>query len=168
LQENIYIIGMPGSGKSTWGKRLANALNYDFVDLDTLIEQQKSSTIEQIFSEKGEDFFRELERKILHQTTHFTHTIIACGGGTPCFFDNMNWINSNGKSIYFKANVSLILNRIEGSKAQRPLFLGMSRDEMKEKIEELLSIRNPFYLEANVHINLPIKSLKDIVNQIFI
>jgi shikimate kinase len=157
---------MPGSGKSTWGKRLANAVQYNFVDLDAMIEQQQSSSIERIFSEKGEDYFRELEKKILHQTAHFTTTIIACGGGTPCFFDNMNWINSHGKSIYFKANATLLIDRIEGSKAQRPLFLGMSRDQMKERIEILLTIREPFYLAANIHIDLPIKSLKDIVSQI--
>lgn len=157
---------MPGSGKSTWGKRLANTLKYNFVDLDLIIEENEGTSIGQIFIEKGEDYFRELEKKILHQTSNFTTTIVACGGGTPCYFDNMNWINSHGKSIYFKANASLLIDRIEGSKNQRPLFLGMSRVQLKERIEKLLIIREPFYLAANVHIGLPIKSLKDIVSQV--
>ena len=168
MQENIYILGMPGSGKSTWGKRLANSLKYDFVDLDLMIEEHESTSIEQIFIQKGEDYFRSVEKKILHLTADYSNTIVACGGGTPCFFDNMNWINSNGKSIYFMAKTALLLDRIEGSKTQRPLFLGMSRDKMKEKIEELLRIREPFYLKANVHINLPVKTLKEIVSQVVI
>ena len=115
----------------------------------------------------GEDFFRSMEHESLLQLLELQGDyVLATGGGTPCFFDNMNWINSHGKSIYFKANATLLIDRIEGSKAQRPLFLGMSRDQMKERIEILLTIREPFYLAANIHIDLPIKSLKDIVSQI--
>jgi shikimate kinase len=157
---------MPGSGKSTWGKRLANVLNCNFVDLDSMIEEQYGTSIEQIFNERGEDYFRELEKDLLYKTAIFNNTIIACGGGTPCFYDNINWINLHGKSIYFKANIALLLDRIEGSKNQRPLFLGMSREEMREKIENLLLLREPYYLQSKIHIDLPVKTIKNIVNQV--
>jgi shikimate kinase len=93
---------MPGSGKSTWGKRLASVLNYDFVDLDTMIEKHYCATIDQIFKEKGEDYFRAIEKEVLENTASFNNTIIACGGGTPCYFDNMNWINLHGKVCILK------------------------------------------------------------------
>lgn len=158
---------MPGCGKSTWGKRLANAMSYNFVDLDIMIEEQENTSIEQIFAEKGEDYFREVEKKALHHTANFNNVIVACGGGTPCFFDNMNWINTHGKSIYLRANSLLLKDRLVSSKTSRPLFLGVSYDLMESKIEELLQEREKYYLCANVHIKLPIKSLKTIENQIF-
>jgi shikimate kinase len=92
---------MPGSGKSTWGKKLAKALQYNFVDLDKLIELNEQLSIEDIFRQKGEEYFRDLEHKYLLKTIVMNNVVISCGGGTPCYNDNMNLINENGKDQCF-------------------------------------------------------------------
>ena len=99
---------MPGSGKSSWGKKLANALQYSFVDLDKLIEQREELSIEEIFNEKGEEYFRNLEQKYLLETVVMNHVVISCGGGTPCYHNNMDLINANGISFYLNGAIGKI------------------------------------------------------------
>src|SRR5688572_1061429 len=100
----LFLVGLPGSGKSTIGKQLSNLLNLPLVDTDDLIIQKEKSTIEEIFKYHGENYFRELEKKTLHELIASDKLIISTGGGLPCFFDNMEVINKNGISIYL--NVS--------------------------------------------------------------
>ncbi|MCX6187437.1 MAG: shikimate kinase [Bacteroidetes bacterium] len=166
MQQNIYIVGMPGSGKSTWGKRLAKAIQYSFVDLDKLIEKNEGISVAEIFSIKGEEYFREIEQKTLHETIHLSKTVIACGGGTPCFFDNMQWINMHGKSIYFKANAALLFDRMNASKTPRPLFLGIKSDDLLSHIEKILHERGLYYLQSNITIELPFNSVQSLVSKV--
>ncbi len=165
MSKNIYIIGMPGSGKSTWGKRLANAIHFSFIDLDNIIETKEKYSIENIFKNKGEDYFRKTEQETLHYTAKLNNTVIACGGGTPCFFDNIDWINKHGKSIYFKANDALLFDRILKSKTPRPLLLGTKSEDLQQKIKNILSQREQFYMQANTVVNLPIKSIQSLIYQ---
>ena len=130
---------MPGSGKSSWGKKLANALQYSFVDLDKLIEQQEELSIEEIFTEKGEEYFRNLEHKYLLKTVVMNHVVISCGGGTPCYHNNMDLINANGISFYLNGAIGLLVDRILNSKMRRPMFLGIEKAEIEKKNGRIIS-----------------------------
>lgn len=156
---------MPGSGKSTWGKKLAKALQYNFVDLDKLIEQQEKISIEEIFHLKGEEYFRNLEHIFLQKTTVMNNVIISCGGGTPCYHNNMKLINENGMSFYLKGTVKLLVDRILNSKSQRPMFMGLEKANIEIKMEELLLERTPFYEQSNHSFNIPKESLQSFVNK---
>ena len=146
---------MPGSGKSSWGKKLANALQYSFVDLDKLIEQQEELSIEEIFTEKGEEYFRNLEHKYLLKTVVMNHVVISCGGGTPCYHNNMDLINANGISFYLNGAIGLLVDRILNSKMRRPMFLGIEKAEIEKKMEELFLNRTPFFEQAHYSFNIP-------------
>ena len=143
----IYLIRLPGSGKSTLGKQLADKLHYDFLDLDNLIVLKEQKTISELFSLFGEPFFRELEKDILHSTKNFQHTIIACGGGTPCFFDNMEWINQNGVSVFLNSPVNTIIPRLIND-TTRPLLMQNKEDTLNKLLKE----RIKFYQKAQLEI----------------
>jgi shikimate kinase len=159
----IYLVGMMGVGKSTLGKQLARQLHYSFLDLDKAIEAVAGSTITTIFEESGEAGFREAERKVLYNTASRDHIVIATGGGTPCFFDNMEWMNKHGLTIYLRANTAFVLSRIGPVQDKRPLLKGKSPDEMEKFVQHLIETRTPYYNAAAKQVDLPVKSLKDIV-----
>ncbi len=146
----IYIIGFMGSGKSTYGKELAEAMGYDFMDLDTEIEKQAKSTIDAIFTEKGEDFFRKLEREMLLKTVDLDDVVIATGGGTPCFSDNMKWMNENGEPVYLKLFEPELKKRLEPVMAHRPLLKNIDPDDLDNFIYKTLRARSLYYHQAKV------------------
>lgn len=154
----VYLIGMMGVGKSTLGKQLANALGYSFLDLDKQIVFLEGRSIQHIFEQEGEDYFREAEQHMLHQTVNSNQTVIATGGGTPCFFDNMEWINKQGTSLYLEANTAFIVSRIRHNKDKRPLLKGKEEGELETFITHILAEREPFYSRAHLRIRLPVKS----------
>jgi shikimate kinase len=156
---------MPGSGKSTWGKKLANALLYNFVDLDELIEQNEQQTIEQIFAQKGEVYFRNLEHQYLLKTIDMNHVVISCGGGTPCYNNSMNLINENGISIYLNVKKGILVDRILNAKKQRPLFLDLDKVKIEKKMEELLHERMPFFEQALYTFTIPEETLQTFINK---
>lgn len=140
-----------GSGKSTLGKKLANKLNLQFIDLDKVIEEKEQQTINQIFEEKGEEYFRSVEKNVLEELVEKKSSfVMALGGGTPCFNNNMEFINANGCSIYLKYNSGILFSRLINAKYQRPLLIGKSEEELKLYIEEKLAEREVFYKEAKV------------------
>lgn len=145
---NIYLIGFMGSGKSHTGMQFAKALALPFVDLDTRIEKLEKRSIANIFEAEGEAYFRDLEAKTLRETLVDDPAIISCGGGTPCFFQNMDWINANGLSIYLKADVSLLVKRLQKGQEQRPLIRGLDESELERFIAARLEAREPFYMQA--------------------
>jgi shikimate kinase len=153
--KRIFVIGMPGCGKSTEGKILAKKLGWNFIDLDKKIESEMGSDIQSIFKMQGEAYFRELERKALIQLKVLDNAVIACGGGTIAFHNNMQWIKENGFSIYLRAEPRLLLRRILSSKTQRPLFEGLNEEEILVKIKELLEKRGLFFEQADISIDLP-------------
>ncbi|MES2778518.1 MAG: shikimate kinase [Bacteroidota bacterium] len=158
LPERIYLIGMMGVGKSTLGKQLANALGYSFIDTDKQIAFIEGRSIQQIFDEEGESYFREAEHHILHQTAIEENTVIATGGGTPCFFDNIEWINRHGKSIYLEANPAFIISRVGHNTDKRPLLKGKQNSELEPFIIQILAEREPYYSKAHLRLRLPVKS----------
>ncbi|RIJ50101.1 shikimate kinase [Maribellus luteus] len=151
----IYLIGYMGCGKSTLGRRLANHLGVQFVDMDHYIEERNCKTIPQIFEEEGEAEFRKKERKALEELSEFTDIVIATGGGAPCFFDNIDLMNRTGKTIYLNIDPTILADRLLHSKTERPLIKGKSRDELVAFIDDTLKKRNEFYMQAKYQITLP-------------
>ncbi len=137
------------AGKSTIGKKLAKELAYDFVDLDDLFESRYKLNIAAFFGKYGEELFRELENKILLETFSFKNTVIATGGGTPCYYNAIEGINKNGISIYLKMPVGALANRLENAIRPRPFAIGKSHDELIEDIGNLLQKREADYLKAD-------------------
>ncbi len=148
--KRVYLIGYMGSGKSTMGRWLADALHWNFIDLDQYIENKYHKTIPQIFDDEGEAGFREKEAFCLTEVSEFEEVIIGAGGGTPCFFNNMDVINASGISIYIKLTPQRIYDRLMTSKNKRPLIDGKSGDELLQFIADKLIEREPFYNKAKV------------------
>ena len=142
----IYLVGMPGSGKTTLGKQLAQKLNYEFKDLDHVLEEEEGRTIPEIFEVDGEETFRKIEKRIVEGSTSWKHVVIATGGGAPCFFNNMAAMNKAGKTIFIDVNPSELLRRVAGKGQQgRPLFQDKSEEELLKEIQEKYKYRLQFY-----------------------
>ena len=144
----IFLIGYMGSGKSTLGHALSKATGLTFIDLDTYIENRYRKTIRDIFAERGEEGFRKLEKAMLEEVSSFEDVIVACGGGTPCFFNNMEVMNSCGTTVLLDATIESLHRRLCHGKAKRPLIAGMTDDELRGYIAEALAKRMPHYALA--------------------
>ncbi|MBQ0056750.1 MAG: shikimate kinase [Bacteroidales bacterium] len=151
--QRIFLIGYMGAGKTTLGKALAQTMNLQFIDLDDFITGRHHKTIKDIFAEVGEDGFRQIERNALHEVSEFEDVIISLGGGTPCFFDNMDVVNAAGKSVYLKPSEDVLLKRLIKGKHKRPLLADKSDDEILQFIRQQLAWREPFYLKASLTFN---------------
>jgi len=145
----IILIGYMGSGKTTVGKALAKELGLQFYDLDWYIESRRRKTVPQLFAERGEDGFREIECNMLHEVAEFEDIVLSCGGGTPCFFDNMDYMNRQGEVIWLKADAEVLYKHLLMGKTERPLLKGKSPDELIAFIREQLEKREPFYAKAH-------------------
>ncbi len=144
----IYLIGYMGSGKSTAGQKLATKLNYQFIDLDKFIESEYSKTIPQIFAEKGENEFRAYEHNMLKKIVEMENVVVACGGGTPCFYDNIDMMNNTGITVYIKMSVEALTSRLRTAKEERPLIKNKTEEELKKFIARQLETREDFYHKA--------------------
>lgn len=143
----IFLLGFMGSGKTTIGKKLARTLGYAFVDLDKVIETRAEMSITQYFELHGEAAFRELERDCLQNEISSENVVVATGGGAPCFFDNMEWMNQNGATVYLMLSPKALASRLQGSTG-RPLLSGLQGVELSRFIETKLESREPFYKKA--------------------
>jgi shikimate kinase len=137
-----------GSGKTTVGKALSKETGMMFYDLDWYIESRMRKSVSQIFAERGEEGFRKIEYNMLHEVAEFEDVIISCGGGTPCFFDNMDYLNQQGDVIYLKATPETLYKHLLMAKIERPLLKGKSAEELIAYITEHLKERSPFYEKA--------------------
>jgi shikimate kinase len=144
----IYLIGYMGSGKSTAGQKLATKLNYQFIDLDRFIESEYGKTIPQIFAEKGESEFRAFENNVLKKIITMDNIVVACGGGTPCFYNNIELMNNTGITVYIKMSVDVLMSRLKAAKEERPLIKNKTEDELRKFISRQLEIREDFYHKA--------------------
>lgn len=148
--ERIFLIGYMGAGKTTVGRKLAKELDLSFIDLDLYIEGRYHRSIRQLFAERGEEGFRDIERRLLHEVAAFENVLVSTGGGTPCFFDNMSFMNEAGTTIYLKVSVDELANRLEVCKQTRPVLQNRSGEELKSFVQESLDSRRPFYDQAKV------------------
>jgi shikimate kinase len=137
-----------GAGKTTLGKAFARAMGLTFIDLDWYIEERFHKTIRELFTERGEDAFRDLERRMLHEVGDFEDVVISVGGGTPCFFDNVDYMNSVGETVFLDVDIRVLFRRLKIAKQQRPLLDGKSDEELMLFIQEALQKRLPFYTRA--------------------
>lgn len=147
--KNIYLLGFMGSGKSTIGRKLAQLLNWDFIDLDASIERHFNLSIDEIFERFGEDIFRKTEKEELEKTFKQQKVVVACGGGTPCFFNNMEQINTLGDSFYIHLSPTSLYYRLRNSKRVRPLVKNKNEEELEEYIKVKLAEREVFYKKAH-------------------
>ena len=146
----IFLVGFMGCGKTTMGRKLATALGYEFLDLDHALEAHAGMPIPEYFAAHGEDEFRKLESSILKETDYPENAIVSTGGGLPCFFDNMSWMNAHGQSVYMKLTPKALASRLEHAKTPRPVLQGKNGDELVAFIESKLAEREPFYSQASV------------------
>lgn len=147
--QRFFLVGFMGSGKTAMGKLLAKRHGLTFIDLDSYIENKFRRTVALIFAEDSESGFREIEKKCLHEVAEFEDVVIATGGGAPCFYDNMDFMNQCGETIYIRLTPEHLAERLSSSKAGvRPLLNDKSGEELKQYITETLQKREPYYLRA--------------------
>ncbi len=148
--KRIFIIGYMASGKTTFGRALARSLGWDFIDLDFYIEQRFRKSVREIFASEGEEGFRRKESAMLKEAGEFENTIISCGGGTPCFFDNMDFMNGKGSTVFLDTEPECIVRRLVINNSRRPLMAGKSEAEIRMEVAKGLENRNPFYSRAQI------------------
>ena len=160
----IILIGYMGAGKTTIGKALSKELGIIFYDLDWYIENRMRKTVSQIFAERGEEGFRKIEYNMLHEVAEFEDVIISCGGGTPCFFDNMDYLNQQGQVVYLKAEPEVLYKHLLMAKVERPLIKGKSQEELLAFIRDQLDRREPFYSKARYTLDVSLMDSYDKIN----
>ena len=139
-----------GSGKTTIGKNLSKTMGLQFIDLDLFIESRHRKTVGELFAEKGETTFREIERRTLEEIAGFENIIISTGGGAPCFFDNMELMNRLGTTVYLKVSETELADRLVHMKQNRPLIKDKNQEELRIFISESLQKREDFYNQAKL------------------
>jgi shikimate kinase len=164
----IFLLGLPGSGKTTIGKALAEALAIPFVDLDVEIEREEGMTIREIFEKKSEHYFRQAESRNLARFCELNgDCVVATGGGAPCFFNNLECINRSGKSIFLDVPPGVIAERMKDTLiSKRPLFAQTQENDLKEKISSMRSQRIAFYRQAHMTFSGDAISVTEILEKI--
>jgi len=162
----IFLIGFMGSGKSTAGRKLASQLNWSFIDLDEKIQKKEGMKIPDIFSSKGEPYFRKLEAKALQELKSVKETVISTGGGTPCFADNMDFMLSSGLTVYIRMTPLSLKKRLEGSVEGRPLLKEVDMKDLQEYITSKLAEREKWYSRAEIIIDVVNNDLPDLLSLI--
>lgn len=173
--KRIFLVGYMGVGKTTLGRELAKSLNLTFIDLDQFIENRYNKTVAQLFAELGENKFREIENLVLKEVSTFEDVVISTGGGTPCFFDNIDTMLSMGQTIYLKTDIPVLFKRLNLCKAKRPLLKDKNDQELFQFISDNIKKRHPFYVKSHDIIHLKefnkkqdideaVNSLVDIIN----
>jgi shikimate kinase len=150
IKSKIFLIGFMGSGKTHWARLLSSAYQLSYADLDDVIEKEYNQKIATIFKEKGEAYFREIEAKVLRSFSEEQNCIIACGGGTACYHDNMQWMNENGITVYLQDSPAVLAKRLLKEKSHRPVLMNIADNELENFIAGKLSERESFYNQAKI------------------
>ena len=144
----IILIGYMGAGKTTIGRALAKEMGLSFYDLDWYIESRRHKTISQLFAEVGEEGFRTIEHNMLHEVAEFEDVIISCGGGTPCFFDNIDYMNQQAQVVYLRCAIPVLVEHLRMGRTERPLLKGKTPEQLQDFIAEQLAAREQYYNKA--------------------
>ena len=163
----IFLIGFMGCGKTTLGRKLAKRIGYDFIDLDEELEKHVGMSITDYFREHGEVKFRKVEAETLKQAAYPKRAVVSTGGGLPCFFDNMDWMNNNGRTFYVKLPAKTLADRLEHGKANRPMLHGKQGAALIAFIDEKLTEREVYYSQATYiaeGINLTAEKAEEIIS----
>lgn len=145
-KSKIFLVGFMGCGKSTLGKKISSKLGKQFIDLDDFIEDAEGMTIGEIFEKRGEDAFRVLEKEHLHTIINaYDDVVVSCGGGAPCYFDNMKTMLENGVVVYIKLPAEVLVSRLKGETNQRPLVANLGEEELLDFVKSKLLDRIPYY-----------------------
>lgn len=162
----IFLVGFMGSGKTTVGKKLAGKLGCGFLDLDAAIEHREEAFIRDIIAEKGEAYFRQVEAAVLRDVP-LDNKVISTGGGTACFFDNMDWMKSHGKVVYIELDEAAIYSRLKTTNLEhRPLLKGLDDEGLKAFIHTKLEERLPYYEKADISYNPIRESIEELIAKI--
>ncbi|ANE53340.1 shikimate kinase [Flavisolibacter tropicus] len=147
----IFLIGFMGSGKSHWGKVLSDKLQIPFFDLDQKIEEKEEKSINEVFEEKGEEYFRLLEKEVLHLLVESHESfVMACGGGTPCFYNNIDYMNQKGTTIWIDCSTTCLVNRLKDEKEKRPLIKDLDDEQLHLYVMRKVGDRRIFYQQAKI------------------
>lgn len=163
--KRIILIGYMGVGKTTIGRCLAKRFNLQFFDLDEYIQNRYHKTIPDIFTKEGEDGFRKIEQRMLHEVCEFENVLIACGGGAPCFFDNIDYMNRQGVTVYLQTSPDILYKHLAMCKNPRPLLAGKSEVDLLDFITKNLREREPYYTKARCIYPVPLLEDKAKVRQ---
>lgn len=163
---NVYLIGAMGSGKSTTGKRLAAKLGWQFRDTDAMIEEEEGMPVGEIFRARGEDYFRQRESETVAGLADKSGIVVSCGGGTPCFYDNLTVMKASGIVVYLRMTPEALVRRLEPAQDTRPLIKTLSGGQLLEKISSLLKEREGFYEKAHIVVNGLSVNLNGLVEEI--
>lgn len=162
----IFLIGMPGAGKSTLGKQLADRMLLPIIDLDKQLERSENITIPELFRERGEEYFREVEARLLRELSVQQHSfVMATGGGAPCFHQSLEFMKEQGIVVFLDVALDAIYDRVKNS-SDRPLLSLESEEELRLRLENLRGKRLPFYSQAHIAFsgeNLSIDSMANAI-----
>ena len=162
----VFLIGYMGSGKTTLGKSLARLMDHSFLDTDDLFEEQEGTSIPEFFDKYGEEAFRNKERLILESLCPMKDTVIATGGGMPCYFDNLEKMNRAGVTVYIKLGIKELYERLKKEPQGRPLLREVVPGDLKEHIINQLKIREPYYLQAKFSFDPTRSDVKELIRKL--
>ncbi len=164
----IYLIGFMGAGKTHWGRQLSQKRAIPFFDLDEQVMTHTGKSIDEIFNEDGEEHFRLMEKEVMHIITESHDSfVMACGGGSPCYFNNIDYMNQSGTTVWINAPIETLFQRLLGEKNQRPLIRGLSDQQLRAFIIKKFADRKIYYEQADVVIDEDPVQLDKLIERIF-
>ena len=164
--DRIYIVGYMGAGKTTAARRLAQRMGWEVVDTDALFEEKYKISVNDFFNKYDEPLYRKLESEVLKATESLDHVVVSPGGGTACFFDNMDWMNQHGLTVFLRISPQAAVDRVIHSRHKRPLVEGKSEEELTEFVNQHYASRLPFYEQANIIVKSEDLDLDALIRQI--
>jgi shikimate kinase len=163
----IYLLGFMGSGKTHWGRLLSHKLGLPLFDLDQRIAEEENLPINEIFATKGEEYFRMQEKEMLQSITETNESfVMACGGGTPCFFNNIDFMNNNGTTVWLNTRMEILYERLLKEKAERPLLKDLKDEQLKLYMVKKFSERRIYYEQAELVIEEDLASVESLIQNI--
>ena len=163
----IYLVGYMGAGKTTAAKRIANSLGWEVADTDALFEEKYKISVDDFFQKYDEQLYRKLEAEILKSTVNLEYTVISTGGGTACFFDNMDWMNQHGLTVFMRISPKSVVDRVLHSRHKRPLVRGKSEAELMEYVSWHYATRLPFYEQAQITVKSENFDLEGLIQTLY-